>query len=84
MSFDTSPANRLGMSPTCPPAEVDQAMAVADQSYGELVAAGRALSFELDQTTSRVRVEVHDLEGNVLFTIPPSRALAIAAGESLA
>jgi flagellar protein FlaG len=55
-------------------------MAAASQRYDELRSQKRELHFRHDETANRVVVEVRDLEGNVLRTVPPSKALDIIAG----
>jgi len=69
--------------PASPPPEVHEAMAVANDVYENLKASGRGMHFRIDEATGRLIVEVHDLHGNLLFSVPPSKALAIAGGESL-
>ena len=54
----------------------------AQRVVQDLHARGRELRFEID--AGRVRIEVCDLDGNVLREIPPSRALEIAAGKAVA
>jgi hypothetical protein len=61
-----------------PPPEVHAAMAQAADAYDKLQASGHQLQFHLDTHTGHVEIEVHDLEGHVLFTVPPSKALQIA------
>jgi hypothetical protein len=61
-----------------PPPEVHAAMAKAAGAYDKLQASGHQLQFHLDTNTGHVEIEVHDLEGHVLFTVPPSKALQIA------
>ena len=69
--------------PATPPPEVHEAMAIANNVYENLKANGRGMHFRVDEATGRLIVEVHDLHGNLLFSVPPSKALAIAGGESL-
>ncbi len=66
-----------------PPDELLEEMGLAAEVYERLAARGRELRFRLDPPTGRVTVEVHDLEGRLLYTIPPSIALDIAGGEDL-
>ncbi len=73
----------VDMIPSSPPPEVHDAIAVAVQSYAQLAATDRQLRFHIDDRTGQVSVEVHDLKGNVLFTVPASKALDIAAGGTL-
>jgi len=67
--------------PSSPPPEVHDAIAV--QSYKSLAATNRAMSFQINDRTGKLTVEVRDLKGNVLFTVPASKALDVAAGGSL-
>ncbi len=69
--------------PSAPPPEVHAAMAVAANAYHKLAASGRELSFRVDDRSGKLTVEVHDVHGNVLFTVPASKALDVAAGGSL-
>jgi hypothetical protein len=69
--------------PASPPPEVHDAIAVAAQSYEQLAATNRQLSFRIDDRTGKLTVEVHDLKGKILFTVPASKALDVAAGGSL-
>jgi hypothetical protein len=69
--------------PASPPQEVHDAMAVASQSYHRLATQNRQLQFRIDDGTGKLTVEVHDLQGNLLFTVPAHKALDIAGGGSL-
>ena len=69
--------------PSRPPAEVLAEMEAASRRYDELRSQQRELHFTRDEAANRVVVEVRDLEGNVLRTIPPSKALDVIAGGSL-
>jgi flagellar protein FlaG len=40
----------------------------------------RELHFSRDENTNRVVIEVRDLDGNVIKTIPPAKALDIMSG----
>lgn len=60
-----------------PPAVLDDVVRAA-RRYDELGAQGRRLHFELER--GRLRVELRDLEGNVLRPISPAEALAVACG----
>jgi hypothetical protein len=62
-----------------PPPEVHAAMAQASHAYDKLQASGHQLHFHLDGRTGHVEIEVHDLNGQLLFTVPPSQALKIAS-----
>ena len=54
----------------------------ASQVADRLREQARELHFEL-VGDGRVQVEVRDLEGNVIRTIPPAKALDVAAGAPL-
>jgi flagellar protein FlaG len=69
--------------PSRPPSEVLKEMEAASRRYDELRSQQRELHFTHDPTQNRVVVEVRDLEGNVLRTIPPSKALEVIAGGPL-
>jgi hypothetical protein len=66
--------------PTQPPPEVKDAIGVAAHVYNMLAADQRELHFELNPDNERVTIQVRDLDGRVLRTIPASKALEIAAG----
>jgi FlaG protein len=66
--------------PASPPAEALDAVGAAAARAAELRAANRELHFHKDEKSGRVIVEVRDLEGHVIRTIPPSRALDVMAG----
>jgi hypothetical protein len=80
----TPAADRVELSgdiPDAPPPEVLDQVRVAARVAQELHDGGRELRFTADAEARRVVVEVRDLDGNVLRTIPPSQALGIASGE---
>jgi flagellar protein FlaG len=72
---------RVDAIPASPPPGLRAEILAAQRVIGELEARGRERYFEL--TDGRVRIEVRDLDGNVLKEIPPSRALEIAAGKEV-
>lgn len=72
-----------GGIPASPPTEVLDAMGVAAAAHAKLADSGRGLSFKIDDATGKVVVSVHDNQGKVLFTVPASKALDIAAGGTL-
>jgi uncharacterized FlaG/YvyC family protein len=76
-------ADTVDAMPSRPPAEVLAEMEAASRRYDELRSQKRELHFAHDPQQNRVVVEVRDLEGNVLRTIPPSQALDVIAGGSL-
>jgi FlaG protein len=69
--------------PASPPPEVLRDVQAAGQRAAELAAQHRELHFEKDPSSGRVVVQVRDLDGNVLRTIPPSHALAVMSGAAL-
>ena len=76
----TDPSVIVDTLPSRPPLEVLEEIAAADRRYEELRSQQRELHFKHDDTANRVVVEVRDLDGNVLRTVPPSKALEIIAG----
>jgi uncharacterized FlaG/YvyC family protein len=76
-------AVQLDMIPSSPPGELYGQIDAAAQRVDELKAEGRELHFAFDNASKRVQIEVRDLKGNVLRTIPPSKALSVATGEKL-
>lgn len=62
-----------------PPEEVHSAMAAAAANYDKLAAVDRHISFRIDDRSGRLQIQVHDLKGNVLFELPPDKALKAAA-----
>jgi hypothetical protein len=69
--------------PASPPVEVREAIGAAAARAAELRAENRELHFRKDQHSGRVIVEVRDLSGNVIRTIPPSKALDVMAGAAI-
>jgi hypothetical protein len=59
--------------------EVDRAAARAEELWNEK----RELHFEMDEKSGRVVVQVRDLDGNVIRTIPPSEVLDVMSGKPL-
>jgi hypothetical protein len=82
---DDTLAVSSGDIPASPPPEVLEAMDAAGRVARELHATGRELRFvpPQDGAGGQVRVEVRDLDGNVLRTIPPSELLDVATGAPL-
>ena len=70
----------ISLPPSPPPEVLDEVAAARDRA-AELAASNRELHFRKDEATGRVIVQVRDLAGNVIRTIPPSEALAVMAGE---
>ena len=82
-SLPRADAAEIGGIPAAPPEdalrEIDRAAARA----AELWADKRELHFEMDEDSGRVIVQVRDLDGRVIRTIPPSQALDVLSGGSL-
>src|SRR5436309_14670855 len=76
-------AVQLDMIPSSPPAELHGQIDAAAQRVNDLKADGRELHFSFNDDTKRVQIEVRDLEGTLLRTIPPSKALSVVAGDKL-
>ena len=69
--------------PPSPPPEVMRDVEAAAQRVDWIREQGHELHFEVDPETRRVRVEVRNLEGEVVRVIPASEGLAIAIGGPL-
>jgi FlaG protein len=78
-----APDTALLSLPAAPPADALDAVGAAAARAAELRAANRELHFRKDEESGRVIVEVRDLEGHVIRTIPPSHALDVMAGAVL-
>ena len=69
-----------------PPAPTEGARAMVDRAaerVQQLHADDRELHFSREDGTNRVIIEVRDLDGNVIKTIPPSKALDVMSGAEL-
>jgi flagellar protein FlaG len=69
--------------PAAPPTEVLDAVGAAAERAAELRAQNRELHFHKDKASGRVIVQVRDLEGHVIRTIPPSHALEVMSGAAV-
>lgn len=78
-----APSVRVDTVPASPPAEVVQEMRAAAHAADELARQERELHFERDPASGKLIVQVRDLDGNVLRTVPPSAVLDLAAGKPL-
>ena len=74
---------RLDTIPSNPPVELHEEIDRAAQRVDELRAQGRELHFAFDKDAGRVQIQVRDLDGNVVRTIPPSEALSVVSGQKL-
>ncbi len=66
--------------PASPPPEVQAQVSEALQRAHDLFSENRELHFAKDPETDRIVVQVRDLEGNVVRTVPPSEALEVMTG----
>jgi flagellar protein FlaG len=66
-----------------PPPEVLDAVGAAAERAAELRSQNRELHFHMDEASGRVIVQVRDLDGHVIRTIPPSQALEVMSGAAL-
>ena len=73
----------LGDVPPAPTAEAREMVDKAAERVQELHKQNRELHFSRDETSNRVVIEVRDLDGNVIKTIPPAKALDILSGAEL-
>lgn len=63
------------------PAEVRDEVQAAARCADQLHRLGRQLRFEQDDASGRIRIEVRDLDGNVLRTVPPAELFDFASGK---
>jgi uncharacterized FlaG/YvyC family protein len=69
----------ISLPPSPPPEVLDEVAAARDRA-AELAASNRELHFSVDGESNRVIVQVRDLAGNVIRTIPASEALDVMTG----
>jgi hypothetical protein len=69
--------------PPAPTPEAREMVSKAGEVVQQLHDANRELHFAKDKSTNRVVIEVRDLDGNVLKTIPPAKALDVLSGAEL-
>ena len=67
--------------PLSVPPEASAAVEAAAARAEALAERNRQLHFELDEHSGRVVIEVRDLDGNILRTIPPSKAIDIMTSD---
>jgi hypothetical protein len=72
----------VGDVPPAPTAEARELVAKAADVVQRMHENNRELHFSTDATTKRVIIEVRDLDGNVLKTIPPKSALDFLTGDA--
>jgi uncharacterized FlaG/YvyC family protein len=81
-STESAPAVTVDTLPASPPDSVLEEMFAASRVANNLHEQGRELHFE-PTGNGHVVVQVRDLDGNVIRTIPAGKALDVAAGASL-
>ena len=81
-SVEPAAAVTVDTLPASPPDSVLEEMFAASRVANTLHEQGRELHFE-PTGNGRVVVEVRDLDGNVIRTIPAGKALDVAAGASI-
>jgi flagellar protein FlaG len=77
------PVDWSDVIPASPPPEVLAEVDAAWQRGAELAAQNRELHFERDAETGRTIIQVRSLDGEVLRTIPASKALDVMSGGAL-
>jgi uncharacterized FlaG/YvyC family protein len=70
----------VGDVPPAPTPEAREMVNKAAEVVDQLHKSNRELHFTKDERTNRVVIEVRDLDGNVLKTIPPAKALDFLSG----
>jgi flagellar protein FlaG len=73
----------VGDVPPAPTPEARELVAKAAEVVEQLHKNNRELHFKHDEDTNRLVIQVRDLDGNVLKTIPPSEAMNVMAGGEL-
>ena len=73
----------VGDVPPAPTPEARELVAKAADVVKHMHDNNRELHFSLDEDSGRVVIQVRDLDGKVLKTIPPSKALSVMAGGEL-
>ena len=73
----------VGDVPPAPTPEARELVAKAAEVVEQMRKNNRELHFSRDEDSNRVVIEVRDLDGKVLKTIPPSQALNVMAGGEL-
>lgn len=73
----------VGDVPPAPTPEARELVAMAADVVEQMRKNNRELHFSHDEDSGRLVIQVRDLDGKVLKTIPPSQALNIMAGGEL-
>jgi len=75
--------DRVELSDSVPPPELRAEVERAAERAAELASQNRELHFAKDEDSGRIIVQVRDLDGNVIRTIPNSEALDVLSGDAL-
>ncbi len=75
--------DRVELSHGAPPPELLEEVAKASSRALELAMQNRELHFSKDEESGRIIVQVRDMEGHVIKTIPGEHALDVMAGAEL-
>jgi hypothetical protein len=75
--------SEAALGTTGPPPEVLDQIAAAGKIGEQLREAGHELRFFTPAEGGRVRIEIHDRDGNPVGTLSPTAALELAAGSPL-
>lgn len=73
-------AQRVEAAEAGPPPEVRDEVRAAARAANRLHELGRELRFEVGGEGERLRIEVRDLDGRVLRTVPPDEVFDFAGG----
>jgi hypothetical protein len=80
-SADAPFAAHLDEAEAGPPPEVQAEVRAAARAADRLNEQGRRLSFERDEQTGALRIEVRDHHGNLLRRVPPAEVFDFATGK---
>lgn len=83
VSAETPFAERIAAATAAdgPPPEVHAEVRAAARAADRLHEMGRQLHFKRDHESGEIRIEVRDLDGNVLRRVPPTEVFDFATGK---
>jgi len=76
-----APGGRISPVASSPPAEVLEALDRAARVLEELAARDVRMSFQVDEDSGRIEVEISDGSGQVIRRVPSSEALELLASD---
>jgi flagellar protein FlaG len=82
-AFPAIVVDHADVIPASPPPEAQAAVDAAWERTLQLAVQNRELHFARNKASGRMIIEVRSLNGEVLKTIPPARALEVMSGEAL-